>query len=134
MARANEADTGLRNHIAQGTKIQGDVVTEGDLRIDGELQGSIDCKGKLVIGNTGAIKGEVKCQNANLAGSIEGTCVVTEMITVQSTGKFSGELVYGKMSVEPGAQLEGTFNIAGKLKDMKHGRSEASEQRKEKTA
>lgn len=133
MAKGNEVDTGLRNHIAQGTVIKGEVFTEGDLRIDGELEGSIEAKGKLVIGNTGSIKGKFHCQTANVAGKVEGQLAVAEMIAIQSSGKFSGELTYGKMSVEPGAELEGNFAISGKLKDLKN-ESERRDQRKEKSA
>jgi len=133
MAKGNEVDTGLRNHIAQGTVIKGEVFTEGDLRVDGELEGSIEAKGKLVIGNTGTIKGKFHCQNANIAGTVEGEFVATEMIAIQSSGKFSGELTYGKMSVEPGAELEGSFALSGKVKDIKN-ESERNAKRKEKSA
>lgn len=133
MAKTNDADTNLRNHIAQGTSIKGEVETEGDIRIDGELEGSISAKGKLVVGSTGSIKGDFKCQDANVAGSVEGSLYVSEMITLQSSGVFSGDLTYGKMSVEPGAALEGTFAIAGKVKDM-HKQSPDSTAAKEKLA
>ena len=118
MAKGNDLDGASRNHIAQGTKIKGDIETDGDLRIDGTLEGSIIAKGKLVIGNSGRISGEIKCQNANISGKVEGTMTVAEMLSFTSTGNFSGELTYGKMSVEPGAQLEGSFTIAGKVKDI----------------
>ena len=118
MAKAADLEGGSRNHIAQGTKIKGDVETEGDLRIDGTLEGSIISKGKLVVGSTGEVKGEIKCVNANISGKVQGQMVVAEMLAVTASGHFSGDMTYGKMSVEPGAQLEGTFTIAGKMKDI----------------
>jgi len=118
MAKAADLEGGSRNHIAQGTKIKGDVETEGDLRIDGSLEGSIISKGKLVVGSTGEVKGEIKCVNANISGKVQGQMVVAEMLAVTASGFFSGDMTYGKMSVEPGAQLEGTFTIAGKMKDI----------------
>ena len=118
MAKAADLEGGSRNHIAQGTKIKGDVETEGDLRIDGTLEGSIISKGKLVVGSTGEVKGEIKCVNANISGKVQGQMVVAEMLAVTASGLFSGDMTYGKMSVEPGAQLEGTFTIAGKMKDI----------------
>lgn len=136
MGKGNENDTpgGSRNHIAQGTKIKGDISTEGDLRIDGELEGSVDCKGKLVVGNSGKIKGKVRCQNANLSGIIEGVMVVSDMIAMQATGVFSGEITYGKMAVEPGARIEGSLSISGKLKDISSGDVAAAKRASEKTA
>lgn len=118
MAKGNDLDGASRNHIAQGTRIKGDIETDGDLRIDGTLDGSIVSKGKLVVGNSGKITGEIKCQNANISGAVDGTMCVGEMLTVSASGKFSGDLTYGKMAVEPGAQLEGSFTIAGKVKDI----------------
>lgn len=133
MAKGAELDSGSRNHIAQGTSIKGDVTTNGDIRIDGELEGTVHSKGKVVVGNTGRIKGTVRCQNANVSGSVEGNMTVSEMLSVQASGKFSGELAYGKLAVEPGAQLEGTFTIAGKLKEISASDAR-SKQTSEKTA
>jgi cytoskeletal protein CcmA (bactofilin family) len=129
----NEGDLGSRNHIAQGTSIKGDVITEGDIRIDGKLEGTVVSKGKVVVGTTGHIEGEIKCDKANFSGRVKGKATVSEMVSIQATGSFSGELVYGKLGVEPGAELEGTFVIAGKVKDMKRN-DEKEQKRAEKTA
>lgn len=119
MAKKNsDVDLGSRNHIAQGTKINGDILTEGDIRIDGQLEGSVQSQGKVVVGHTGNIKGEVKCQTANISGRVSGKLNAAEMVSFQESGVFSGEMVYGKLSVDPGATLEGTFTIAGKVKDL----------------
>ncbi len=134
MAKNNEADTGLRNHIAQGTKIVGEITAEGDIRIDGEVDGQITSKGKLVVGPTGTVRGEARCAMANIAGQIEGKLHATEMVSIQETGVFSGEMVYGKMSVEPGAALEGQFTLSGKLKDITNERQREQQSQQEKTA
>lgn len=118
MAKATDLEGGSRNHIAQGTKIKGDVETEGDLRIDGTLEGSIISKGKLVVGSTGQIQGDIKCVNANVSGKVGGTVVVSEMLVITSSGKVSGDITYGQLTVEPGGLPEGTLTIAGKMKDI----------------
>lgn len=132
MAKSNENDGVLRNHLAAGTEVKGDIITQGDIRIDGKVDGSITSKGKLVVGNTGEISGEVNCVTANVSGSVEGTVIVSEMLKIQATGKLRGEISYGKLSVEPGAQLEGQFSIIGRVKDISSGGQKQEQQ--EKTA
>ena len=118
MAKSNESEGVLRNHLAAGTQVKGDIITQGDIRIDGKVEGSLTSKGKLVVGNTGVIEGEVNCVTANISGGIQGVMRVSEMLKVQSTGKLSGEITYGKLTVEAGAELEGKFTISGKVKDI----------------
>jgi len=97
MAKSSESDGVMRNHLAAGTEVKGDIITQGDIRIDGKVNGSITSKGKLVVGNTGVIEGEVKCVTANVSGSLEGNIQVSEMLKVQATGKLSGDITYGKL-------------------------------------
>lgn len=133
MAKSNESDGVLRNHLAAGTQVKGDIITQGDIRIDGKVEGSLTSKGKLVVGNTGEIEGEVNCVTGNISGTIRGVVHVSEMLKVQSTGKLSGEITYGKLTVEAGAELEGKLTISGRVKDI----SSSGQQQKrnsEKTA
>ncbi len=118
MAKSNESEGVLRNHLAAGTQVKGDIITQGDIRIDGKVDGSITSKGKLVVGNTGEIEGDIKCITANISGIIRGVLHVSEMLKVQATGKLSGEVTYGKLTVEAGAELEGNYTISGKVKDI----------------
>ena len=118
MAKSNESDGVLRNHLAAGTQVKGDIITQGDIRIDGKVEGSLVSKGKLVVGNTGVIEGEVTCVTGNISGNIRGVVHVSEMLKVQATGKLSGEITYGKLTVEAGAELEGKLTISGRVKDI----------------
>ena len=56
------------NSITDGTVIKGDIVATGDFRLDGRLEGNIQLNGKLVVGDTGIVVGNVLCQNANIIG------------------------------------------------------------------
>ncbi len=133
MARPNEVESTARNHVAPGTTIKGDVITEGDIRIDGNLEGTLISKGKVVLGETGTITGDVKCNTANVSGKMEGTVLVSEMLSVQHTGVVSGEITYGKLTVEPGAELSGKLSIVGKVKNIVSDRK-PEEEREEKSA
>ena len=118
MAKSSEAEGVMRNHLAAGTHVKGDITTQGDIRIDGTVEGSLTSKGKLVVGNTGHITGEVNCVTGHISGTLEGIISVSEMLKVQATGKLSGDISYAKLSVEPGAELEGKLSIKGKVKDI----------------
>ena len=135
MAKTKTADFdgASTNRIVSGTKIKGDVVAEGDIRIDGELTGTLNCQGKLVVGQTGRIDGEITCQNANISGTIDGKFSVSEMLSIQPSGRVTGDISYGKLSVEPGAEIEGQLTIGVKLKGMKNGQQK-SLQEKERSA
>ena len=79
MAKFNEPDNTTINLISTGTDIFGDVKSNGDIRIDGSLTGNLNTKGKVVIGPTGKVKGEVICKNSEVAGLIEGKIIVGQL-------------------------------------------------------
>jgi len=76
MAKYNETDNTTINLISNGTDITGDIKSNGDIRIDGSLTGNLNTKGKVVIGPTGKVKGEVICKNSEISGIIEGKIIV----------------------------------------------------------
>ena len=112
MAKNNIAET-KPNNIVSGTTIKGEIITNGDFRIDGTLIGSINCKGKIVIGQTGTIEGEVICQNADISGKIKAQIKVEQLLTLKSTSELNGDVITNKISVEPGARFTGSCNMDG---------------------
>ncbi len=116
MAKTFETENALPNIVGVGTKFIGDVETNGDLRIDGTIDGNIVSKGKLVLGVGGFIKGTIKCVSAELAGTFEGKMEVSELLSLKNTSVFKGEMTINKLSIEPGATFIGTCNMADKTK------------------
>ena len=104
------------NIINEGTLIKGDITANGDIRIDGELVGNIDAKGRLVIGPNGKVKGEINCNNIEVSGYIKGKIMVSELLTMKASAQIFGDLVAGKLSVEPGSVFTGTCTM-GENKD-----------------
>lgn len=96
------------NIISEGTTIKGDINANGDTRIDGELIGNISSKGKLVVGPNGKIEGEIRCNNVEVSGFIKGKVTITELLIMKSSSKIEGDIIAGKLSVEPGATFSGT--------------------------
>ena len=101
------------NIISKGTVIKGDIIANGDIRIDGELIGNISAKGKLVVGTNGKIEGEIVCNNVEVSGLIKGKVTVNELLNMKSTSKIEGDIIAGKLSVEPGAAFTGTCAMKG---------------------
>lgn len=120
MAKATEVDNGTRNHIANGTMIKGDVIAEGNIRIDGKLEGTLSSKAKVVVGNTGVISGDISCQTASIEGKVDGKIQVSELLSIKSSGSFKGDMDAGKLEVQQGAVIEGTVNMSNNsVKAMK---------------
>jgi cytoskeletal protein CcmA (bactofilin family) len=131
MAKSNEIDGQSRNHIASGTKIYGDVETNGDIRVDGVLVGSITSTGKVVIGETGKIEGEIRCENSNISGVVKGKVLVKDLLSLQATAHINGDIETSKLSIEPGASFTGNCNMGAVIKDISEN---TNEKRTEKTA
>lgn len=132
MAKSNIVEA-KPNTIVTGTTIKGDVTASGDFRIDGTLIGSIKCKGKIVVGETGNIEGEIECQNADFSGSIKAKVNVEQLLALKASAKFNGEVITNKISIEPGAKFSGSCNMDGGVNKMQPNvASNPEQQQKEK--
>lgn len=101
--KSNENNSLAVNLIANGTTFKGDIQTEGDLRIDGSLNGTIHSKGKVIVGETGKVEGDVQCQNADISGKVNANLKITELLNLKSTARITGEVLTKKLSIEEGS-------------------------------
>ena len=99
------------NRILVGTSITGDVVSDGDIRVDGKVVGNMKVSGKLVIGEHGRVEGEVECKNAAIAGQLEGTLKVAQTLSLTASAKVQGKVQVEKLAVEPGAEINGSVTM-----------------------
>ena len=105
----NEKQSGmLFNALTAGSKIVGNITADSDYRIDGLIEGELQCSGKVVIGEAGKIKGTVVCQNAEILGLMDGKIRCHQQLSLRSSGKIQGEVQTKTLIVEPGAQFNGT--------------------------
>jgi cytoskeletal protein CcmA (bactofilin family) len=112
MAKNNSTENSSTiNFLGAGTFIIGDIKSNGDFRIDGNLKGSINSKGKVVVGTSGKIDGEIICQNADISGDITAKIVVHELLTLKASAKLNGDIFTNKLAIEPGAKFTGTCNM-----------------------
>ena len=111
--RSQQSGLSQQNTIAQGTIIEGDLKSEGDFRIEGVINGTLITNGKVVIGTTGLVEGNLSCNNADIEGKIKGKLVVLETLSLRASANVYGDVQTGKLAVEPGA----TFNANCQMKD-----------------
>ena len=119
------------NMIGAGTTILGDVISKGDIRVDGILKGSVNTKGKVVLGKEGVIEGDVVCNDADISGVIKAKISVSQLLSLKSTAKLNGDIIANKLSIEPGASFTGSCSMGAVIKDIKHAEKQ---EKKEKTA
>ena len=109
--------TSQQNTIAKGTVITGDIVSDGDFRIEGSIQGNIKTPGKVVIGKTGIINGTLKSANADIEGKFSGKLMLSDTLSLKSSAHVEGEVMVGKLAVEPGANFNATCSMKGAIKE-----------------
>ncbi len=116
MAKTMEIESSPINIITDGTVIKGDITASGDFRLDGLLEGNIQLNGKLVIGDTGVVNGNVLCQNANIIGTVNGNLSVKELLSLHATARVRGDILINKLSIEPGAVFSGKCRMIDEVK------------------
>jgi len=99
--------TGAINIISPGTRIVGEVFSNGDIRVDGIVDGYLNTKAKVVVGPKGMIKGELICESADVTGKIDGKLSIKNELYLKSSAHITGELTTNKLVVESGAFING---------------------------
>lgn len=109
---------GKTNRIVEGTIINGDIISQADFRLDGSLIGNFQSEGKIVIGPAGSVIGDIVCKNADIEGKFEGKIEVVETLNVKAKAIIKGEVIVGKLSVEPGADFSATCIMKTNSKNL----------------
>jgi len=111
MTKHKEPDHTAINLIGTGTVIKGEISSKGDIRVDGKVIGQIRSEGKIVIGNSGVVEGDVFCINADFSGKVNGKADVKELLTLKASSVFLGDIITNKLAIEPGAKFSGTCSM-----------------------
>lgn len=119
--KKNQNQILVRNIIATNTSIVGNVVSEGDFRIDGSVEGNIKTTGRVVIGAKGAVNGTIECANADIEGTFSGKLFVTELLSLKASANITGEVFIAKLSVEPNVIFNATCSMNSGIKELNKG-------------
>ena len=91
------------NSLVQGSKLEGNVTSENDFRIDGKFIGNLNCRARVIIGPSGEFNGEIDCQNAIVEGRFHGTLKTHEILEVREGAVIEGDVHTNKLVVQSGS-------------------------------
>jgi cytoskeletal protein CcmA (bactofilin family) len=95
------------NKIVAGTEINGDLTSDSNIQLEGEVNGNVSCAGRVVIGSSGKINGNLVCVHAEIEGAMEGQLMVENLLVLRSTARIKGDIQTMKLHIEEGAFFEG---------------------------
>lgn len=124
---AEPVNTGKINSIMEGTSIEGEIRSDSNVRIDGRVKGSITVRGRLIVGTSGVVEGDVTCQSSDIEGTVNGKINCQDLLSLKATAKLTGDIATKKLAIEPGAVFTGNCSMGGGVvKEMQPGlRSDA---------
>jgi cytoskeletal protein CcmA (bactofilin family) len=106
------------NVIGKGTTITGDIETSSDIRIDGKLDGNLNCKARVILGPSAILEGNLTAVHAELSGEVIGKVEVSEMLTLKSTSTIHGDINTGKLIIEAGSKFNGSCKMGAVSKEV----------------
>lgn len=120
---ANQPSNSVYNSIVAGTRIEGVIHSETNIRIDGELKGKLYCDGKVIIGKDGKIEGDIRCEDAIIEGAFVGNISVNALLDVRASADINGDINTDKISIQAGANFNGHCRMGGQLLQGHEGES-----------
>ncbi|MBS1581661.1 MAG: polymer-forming cytoskeletal protein [Bacteroidetes bacterium] len=106
-------NTGKINSIMEGTSIEGEIRSDSNIRIDGRVKGTINVRGRLIVGTSGIVEGDVTCQSSDIEGTVNGKIVCQDLLSLKATAKLTGDINTKKLAIEPGAVFTGNCSMGG---------------------
>ena len=104
---------GKINSIMEGTSIEGEIRSDSNIRIDGKVKGTLHVRGRLIVGATGLVEGDVNCQSCDIEGSLNGKVLCQDLLSLKATAKLSGDIRTKQLAIEPGAVFSGNCDMGG---------------------
>lgn len=105
--------------IGAGHVINGNIESQGDLRIDGSIKGNIHCKAKVLIGPGGQVEGSIHCQEADVSGTVIGDISCTGLLLLKGNASIEGDIRTSKMMMEPNVSFNGQCHMGANVVELK---------------
>jgi cytoskeletal protein CcmA (bactofilin family) len=103
--------------IGPGMNVIGECQTDGTIRIEGRVQGTVRAGKAVVVGRDGAVDGDVITQDAVISGRVSGTLIAESRLELQATCRIEGEVRARRMQLEEGAILNGRVQMGENFRD-----------------
>jgi len=112
MAKRDDYDSDAPETVVGATvKIEGDLISEGDIKVDGFVTGKIKTSKNLYVGPNAKIEAQVEAGSAVVAGAIKGDIKVNSNLFIQESGKIEGNVTVARLEIAPGAYFSGTCTM-----------------------
>jgi cytoskeletal protein CcmA (bactofilin family) len=121
---AEKRPNGELSLIGTGTVVQGKVMTEGSIRIDGTMVGDVVAKANAAIGSSGILDGNLSAKNVSLAGRVKGTVTASEKLILESKSVLQGDIRASKLVVDEGAMFDGQCSMSTETGEVKRSEGE----------
>ena len=99
------------SRISLGAAIRGDLFSSTDIRVDGQVDGTLFSEGKIVVGEAARLSGKMFCANVDFWGKMDGDIFVKDTLSLKSSSVVNGNIHVRKIQVEMGAQINGSFKM-----------------------
>jgi len=97
--------------VGSGMKVTGDCVTDGTLRVEGRVEGTIRAAKAVVVGEGGVVSGDIQTQDAVVAGTVQGSIAADSRVELQSTCRIEGDIRSRRVKLEEGGQVDGRLEM-----------------------
>lgn len=112
MTMDNNVNLNEVSRISAGTTFKGEIITSGDIRIDGNFDGRLSSKGRLVIGEGAQVNGDIICQNIDSSGKMSKVKIyVADTLSLKSGSSVDGDIHYKRLQVELDAKIKGGLTV-----------------------
>lgn len=112
------ASTAVKNLIAAGTVIEGNIITDGELHLDGTVKGDIRTTGKLIVSNDAFVEGNIFAAQADVAGRITGTVECAGLLVIKASCIITGDIITKSLNVESGSTFDGRCKVGANSRAM----------------
>lgn len=117
--------------IGKNTVLTGTIKAVGIFRVDGSIEGDIESKGDVVIGESGKVTGNVIAKQIVIAGEIRGNVKADDILEILSEGKLFGDISVGKLIINDGANFEGKCQMTKIKNEDRNGSKGVAKQNSE---
>ena len=126
--RAAELQSNNSNIINQGTTLEGNLESNGNIRIEGEVRGNIQTEAKVALGKSARIEGDVVAQNAEIEGELKGNIRVFDTLILKPSSLIHGDITTNKLIVESGAAFNGACRMGVTSNNIKANENGSAQQ------
>ena len=120
--------------IGRSTKVRGRITGEGDLVIEGTVEGDVSLRGDLTIGESGSLASNVDANTVTIAGSLEGDVRARGVVRIEAGARVAGDMHGTSVAIEEGAEytgrLDAQFDLPPELSGESLGRAGAPQKRR----